>query len=285
MKLIASVLMFAALLLAACGGDDDDGGSTTGTTGGAATGGTATGGAATGGTTGATTGSGGVVIAEEDADRVAHEGLPAVEDLPGAGWVVTAEDEFDSGGSASFLEFIEGNPECATLENLTALESVFGADEEEEPPIGQAQREFEQQDPQALIPTNIEVTIEVDESASGSQGAFGLVKELFESDETANCIISVLNEQFMETGPAGVQIDVSKGSGSASPPQSGATMAFDIDMSVSGIELSMAMEMYFWPYGNATVQALFLGTNDTLTSDLVGGVLQTVDTKLKAAAE
>jgi len=42
--------------------------------------------------------------------------------------------------------------------------------------------------------------------------------------------------------------------------------------------------MYFWPYGNATVQVLFLGTNETLSGSFVSGVLQTVDEKLQAAA-
>jgi hypothetical protein len=61
-------------------------------------------------------------------------------------------------------------------------------------------------------------------------------------------------------------------------------MAFDVDMSFAGIELPLAMQLYFWPYGNANVQALFLGTRETLTGDLVAGVLETVDEKLKAAS-
>jgi hypothetical protein len=269
MRPIALFLAFAAVLLAACGGDDDSGGSTGSTT----------------GATGATTGSSAVVIEAADADRVAHAGLPTVDDLPGGNWVLIAEDDFDSGSSAGFLEFIEGNPACATLENLATLESVFGSDEQDVPPTGRAQREFERQSNDALIPTSIEVEIEIEESSSNSQGAFALVRELFQSDETADCIISVLNEQFVETGPAGIQIEISKGSVSASPPQNGATMAFDMDMSFAGIEISMGMQLYFWLYGNATVQALFLGTEDTLTADLVGDVLQTVDSKLRAAAE
>jgi hypothetical protein len=61
-------------------------------------------------------------------------------------------------------------------------------------------------------------------------------------------------------------------------------MAFDVHMSFAGIELDMAMQMYFWPYANANVQAMFLGTAETLDADLVGGVLKTVDDNLKAAA-
>ena len=259
--LLATGILALGLLAAACGGggDDDGGNATTG-------------------------GSSGAVIPAADADRVAHEALPTVEDLPGEGWLMIGEDQFDSGSGADFLEFIQGNPECETLQNLATLQDVFGGGDEGDAPVGRAQVEFENQDPDALIPTSIEVEIEIDESAAASRGEFTLVKELFESEETSNCIISVLNNQFAESGPAGVEIEVKAGSGSASPPEDGARMAFDIDMSIAGIELAMAMQMYFWPYGNANVQVLFLGTNETLTSDLVGDVLEATDEKLKTAA-
>ena len=256
MKQIATALVLVGLFSAACGGDGNGGGDTAGN----------------------------VVISAADADRVAHAGLPAIEDLPGSDWLITGEDEFSSGGGSDFLEFIEGNPECETLENLAALEGVFGGAEEDEPPIGQAQVEFEQQDPDALIPTNVEISIEVDQSSAGSRAQFALVRDLFESDQTSDCLISVLNAQFAETGPGGLQIEVKKGSGSASAPQDGARMAFDVEMSFAGIEFQLAMQLYFWPYGNANVQALFLGTKDMLNGDLVGGVLDAVDANLEAAA-
>jgi hypothetical protein len=272
-KRIVTFLTLGALFLAACGGGDDDS-STSPATG------------STGGSTASSgSGGGGNSISAADADRVAHAALPEAADLPGGAgdWLVTADDDFGS-SDGTFLEFIEGNSECETLQNLATLESVFGGDDDDDEPVGQAQREFENQDPAALLPTSLEVKIEVDESAGGSQAAFALVKDLFESDETSNCLISVLNNQFTETGPPGVTFEVKKGSGSASAPQNGARMAFDIEMSVSGIELSMAMRMYFWPYENAQVQVLFLGTNETLTDSFVGDVLKTVDNKVKAAA-
>ncbi len=253
-------LAFVAVFAVACGGDDDDGGSSA---------------------------SNGVVIAAADADRVAHAGLPALADLPGAGWEIASQDDFGSGGSgdSDFLTMIQGTPECATLENLTTLESVFGgSDTPDEEPIGQAQIEFDQQDPEALIPTSVDVEIKVDQSAGGSKAQFAIVKSLFESEETSNCLITVLNSQFAETGPSGLTIEVKKGTGAATTPEDGARMAFDIDMSVAGLNLQMAMQLYFWPYGNANVQAMFLGTAESLNADLVGGVLKTVDNNLQEAA-
>jgi hypothetical protein len=207
-----------------------------------------------------------------------------VADLPGgaANWQVTGEDDFGSDDN-DFLEFIKGDPACETLQNLATLESVFGGNDDDDEPLGRAQREFEHQDAAALLPTSVEVKVEINESAGGSNAAFALAKDLFESNQTSNCLISVLNNQFSETGPPGVEIEVKKGEGTAPAPQNGARMAFDIDMSVSGLELGMAMQMYIWPYENSEIQVLFLGTKQTLTRALVGNVLKTVDEKVKAA--
>jgi hypothetical protein len=261
MKLLTSLLALATVLAVACSGDDDGGEN----------------GAPTGG------GSNNASIAAEDADRVAHAGLPTVADLPPGNWQVVAQDNFSSGEN-SFVNFIEGNPECAQLAELATLESVLGGEDEDAPPIGHGQVELEDQNPDVLLPTSFEVEIEIDESAAGSRAQFAIVRDLVESDETANCLISVLNTQFAETGPSGVQLEVTRGTASAPAPEDGARMAFDMHMTIANIELDMAMEMYFWPYENASVRALFLGTNEVLNAELVGGVLQTVDRKLKAAA-
>lgn len=262
MRTLAAALALLALTAAACGGDDngeDSSGDSNDGGGGDA-----------------------VVIAAAEADRVAHEALPALEDLPGGDWLVIGEDEFGADSGGEFLELIEGTPECESLEDLATLQGVFGGGEEAEP-VGRAQVEFENQDPDALIPTSVEVEVEIEESAGGSRAQFDVVRELFESDETSACLIAVLNAQFSEGGPAGLEIEVSEGSGSADPPQDGARIAFDLEMSFLGEELELAMELYFWPYGNASVQAQFLGSSDAL-DDIVGDMLEIVDENLQTAA-
>jgi hypothetical protein len=153
-KLILALLAFVAVFAAACGGGGDDSSSSK---------------------------TKGVVIAAADADRVAHAGLPALTELPGENWQITGQDDFsDSSSNSDFLNMIQGTPECSTLKNLAALESVFGGqDTSEKAPIGQAQVEFSQQDPTALIPTSVNVEIKIDESSSGSAAQFQVVKDLF----------------------------------------------------------------------------------------------------------
>ena len=264
MKLIASMLAVMALLVMACGGGDDSASSSSGSSGSSGS-------------------DAAVVIAAGDAGAVAHAGLPTLADLPSGEWAITGQDQF-GGSDDSFLEAIQGNSDCESLQNLATLENVFGGSNQDTPPVGQAQVAFENQDPNALIPTSVDVEIDVDQSAAGSKAQFTIVKNLFESDDTSNCLISVLNKQFADSGPAGVQIEVKKGTSAAGAPEDGARMAFDVSLSFAGTSIDMGMQMYFWPYGNATVKALFLGTKDTLTADLVGTVLQATDKNLKAAA-
>jgi hypothetical protein len=286
-KLLATILLLATMTVMACGGSNksDTTGADTGA--GASTGSAAATGSTGGATTGATAASGSTdvaLISAADADRVAHAGLPTIDDLPGSNWLVVGQDDFGGGSTGDFAELIQGTPSCETLQNLAALESVFGGDSQDKEPIGHGQVELENQDPNALIPTSVEVEIEIKDSAAGSRAAFQIVKNLFESDQTSDCLIAVLNKQFAETGPAGMEITVKKGSATANAPQDGARMSFDVGIKFAGTELNMAMQMYFWPYRNAEVKAIFLGTSDTLTAGFVGDVLKTVDQKIAAAA-
>lgn len=257
MKLIATLVAFVAVFAVACGGDDNGGGG----------------------------GGNNVVIPAADANRVAKAALPTVAELPGQDWLVVSEDDFGEDGGNEFLEMMQGTPECEALENLATLGGMFGdSGTDSNPPVGRAQIGFEHQDPDALIPTSIEVEVEVKESAAGSRAEFTIVRELFESDDTSRCLITVLNNQFAQGGPAGLTIEVKQGDRSVSAPQGGARMAFDIEMALMGIEIDMAMKMFFWPYGNASVEAMFIGDRETLTNELVQNVLSTVDRKLQAAA-
>lgn len=224
-----------------------------------------------------------VLIPAEDADRVAHAALPGLGDLPGENWRISAQDEFNDDAGDDFLQFIEGNPDCETLEQLATLRNVFGDDDDEDDTVGRAQVEFEQAG-DSIVPTSVEVEIEIDRTAVASGAEFALVKTMLESDETERCLISAINSQFSETGPGGIELEVTGGNTSASAPRNGAGIAFDVGMSFAGIDIDFVMEMYFWPYGNAGVQALFLGAKDSFPDDLVEDVLKTVDRKLEEAA-
>ena len=94
-------------------------------------------------------------------------------------------------------------------------------------------------------------------------------------------MVAALNKMFKEQ--AGFQALVTRGKASAPAPQDGATMAFNIKLSIAGQTLEMAMEMYFWPYGNAEAQVMFSGPGGSLNSNLVGETLKKVDSKLVAA--
>lgn len=258
MKRLTLFLASAALFLAACGGGDDDNGGSS------------------------------VTIAPEDAQRVASEAMPTVDELPGTGWQLIAEDNFgdDSSDGDDFWTYIQDEPACATLQDLAALESVFGS-EERDTSIGRAQREFENLQASGMIPSAIEVEVDIDESAATTQAGWSVVSQLFNSDDMTDCFLAMFDTAFsQEMGDSeGIEISVTEGERLASsPPQDAVSMAFDIEMTFLGIEFEMAIQMYLWAYGNARVQVMFIGDPADLTGDVVNGVLTRVDEKLQAAA-
>jgi hypothetical protein len=203
-------------------------------------------------------------------------------DMPGNGWEVVGRDEFDDSddGDNDFVTAMEGVRECEALSGLASLEGLLG-DDDDDKPAGRANVELERTAANALLPTSVEVEVEVQENAREVQGSWGLVKQIIGGDDTANCMVAALNKMFKEE--AGFQAVVTRGKASAEAPQDGATMAFNIKLSVVGQTLDMAMEMYFWPYANAEAQVMFSGPSGALNGNLVQGVLTRVNNKLVEA--
>jgi hypothetical protein len=175
---------------------------------------------------------------------------------------------------------MDGVRECETLSGLASLESLLGDDEDDDP-AGRANIEMERSSNNAPLPTSVEVEVEIEQKASDVQGSWSLVKGIIGGDETANCMVAALNKMFKEE--IGFQAVVTRGKASAPAPHDGATMAFNIKVSAAGQSLDMAMEMYFWPYGNAEAQVMFSGPRGGLNSSLVGETLKKVDSKLVEA--
>ena len=227
-----------------------------------------------------------IFFAPANADALAHAALPAVADLPGSGWEITAQDDFgeDDDDDLDFETFAATEPACAQLSGLANLGGIFGGGEDDEP-AGRAQIEFENAMTESLLPSSIEVEVEIEETVAEVEGAWTLVKDLMESDETEACMLAVFDTMFGELAEQDIEVEVMAAEASSDAPNNGATMAFDIHMDISGIELDMAMEIYFWPYGNAALTVSFLGTPDTLDADTTGPTLDAVAEKLKAASE
>jgi hypothetical protein len=261
MKLLSALVAFVAICALACGGDSGSS----------------------------------VVVSPDNADHVAHAALPNLEDLSGPSWQITAQDNFGTGNEGSvttgtgvgggFVKMIQDTPECQTLGNLVMLESAFGGSPPEaEQPLGRAQVQFGQKNQSAVLPSTINVEVDVTKPDSTADEEFTLIKDLFESEDTSNCLVSVLNAAFSQAGGKALQISIEKGTGTVDTPENGAKMAFDINLSAATANLQIALQLYSWPYGNTMAKALFLGPKQSLTQDLIRNVLDATNRNLKAAA-
>jgi hypothetical protein len=237
-----------------------------------------------------------VVVSAEDADHVAHAALPTLGDLSRTGWQITGQDSFasanagsateENGTAGGFVEMLRETPACETLENLVALESAFGAPPPEaEQPIGRAQVQFGQKaQATAPLPSTINIEVDVANPDPTSDEAFALVKDLFEAEDTSNCLVDVLNAALSQAGGTALQVSIEKGTGTVDTPEKGTKMAFDINLSAATAKLQMTLQLYVWPYGNTSVKAFFLGLKQSLPEDLIGSVLNATNRNLKAAA-
>jgi hypothetical protein len=253
-------LTLLAFALAACGGDDD------------------------GGAAQAVE----IFFAPDKADASAHAALPDVADLPGEGWTVVARDDFSEGDDEDDLDFeafAAGEPSCAAMNNLAEFASVFG-DDEDDPPAGHAQIEFERSLDDTFVPSSIEVDVEIQSSVADVEGVWQLVKGILESGDMQNCFIALFNDQFKDlTEESGFKIEVTSTQATSTPPRGGSSMAFNINMELDDFVADIEMQMYLWPYGNAGVTLMFLGDAKMLDQALTDEVVKTVDGKLEAAAQ
>lgn len=226
----------------------------------------------------------GVFFALDDADALAHDALPVPSDLE-ADWEVTNRDQFDdSSDDADFEALMASESACSTMSALAGMGGFFG-DSGEEVPAGRANVEMTSMSPDALVPSQAEFEVEIEETVAEVQGGWKLVRELMGSDDFDQCMLAVMTKAFAaEDMPEGASVDITSRNPSSQAPNNGVTMAYDINMDLGAIQLDMALELYMWPYGNAKVMALFVGDQDALSADLTDSALATFEQKLSDAA-
>lgn len=271
-----------ALGIIACGGDDEepsgDGADATATAstdatatapaGTATTAPDATGTTSAGGSGGATTGEG---------NRIAQEAMIVEADLPGAGWVVTATDEF--GGS---LLDVQENDEFADIPACNAYtEQVMEpAVRAEESRVGRAAKAFTQSG--ALLGTSVNVEVSVYEDGDVPGDLISAAKDAFNSSEFEECFREIFQISRAEI-PEDVQFELVIADPLTSAPNDGVAEAFDLEFSAAGIAFAFHAEMYAWADGDTTAFVNVLGDPGSVTSELVEAAVGKTDEKLSAA--
>ena len=203
------------------------------------------------------------------ATELARAALITPGDLPGAGWEVTEEDAFSDDDEPPF-----DSAACRTI--TTKMNAASAASEEHR--AGRAQRAFAKEDPGAILPTEVDVSVNVFDEVASPKDTMKTFKEVLTSDDFEECFIDGLVES-VATGDVTVQASVVKPSAQA--PLDGEATAFKFHIEADGEELDMVLEFYVWRWGNAGVS---LGLNgQDLPADLVKEIVATVDAKIQAA--
>jgi hypothetical protein len=232
------------------------------------------------------TGSAAPIFDPERAPELARAAMPEATDLPGEGWRVTAEDDFDDDEDLDFEKALDGEPACAEFRALEQLGTIFGGEDEDDTAFaGRAQRTFERESDEEIIPTSVEVELEIPEDLADTARQWAVMEPVFESDDFEACMMGAIERAFtQELDEAGSDAVTVEARDPASTPGSGAALGFEIGLSLAGFEVDMAMEMHFWPHGNGQVTTLVSGPVGEVDDALVSEVLATVDRKMAAAA-
>jgi hypothetical protein len=247
--------LLAATLVAACGGDDDDASST-------------------------------AFFDPAEADAVAHAALPAAGDLPGSGWDITGQDNFDAEDDSDFDELAAEEESCSHITDLVALGSLVGGDGDEDEFAGRARVEFERAAGPESFPTAVEVEVEIMQTVADAQGGWSIARSILESDDTSDCIGALMTAAIADEAAGLLEITLEATDPPADAPSNGAVLSFSLLMEVPGIlEVEAILAMYFWPYANANVQVLVIGSTDDLDGDAVAAIVHAVDDSVRAAAD
>jgi hypothetical protein len=223
----------------------------------------------------------------EQADQSAHAAMVGGPDLPGSGWEVTERDEPDD-GSFDFEEAARNEAACSTFNDLAALSKaggIFGGGDDSEP-AGRAQVMLERGAAGQVLPTSVEMEVEISPTVAEVQGPWQTAKAIVESDDFKRCVSQVISGLFQtETAGTGVEMTFAPlPAASASPPHDGAAMAFQMMVRVPPVvNINALMEMYMWPYANAGTTLIVIGTAEQVTADLVGDLLESADGKVVQA--
>jgi hypothetical protein len=251
----AAVVLLLVLVAAACGDDDEE-----------------------------LVAEGGVLTRVQARDAVSRA-MPEVEDLPGSGWRLTAEDDFDEDDNDEFSSQTEAEPACAEVRALEGFGKIFSdGDEEgeEEDWLARGQREFERSSAGQAIPMTVEVEVEVSDAAQA--GAFaGLMEQFMEGDAFQSCFVAVMETVFSEAAGGG-EVEITARDVSSNPGD-GMAFGFDMIMSMAGVEFDMAMEFHFWTREGAQVTTMVAGPREELERSFVDDVLSAVDARVSAAVD
>jgi hypothetical protein len=261
MKVALATVSLAFLLLAACG-DDGEGSSNAGDE---------------------------ALFSVEDADDLAHAAMVEPEDLPGDDWEVVARDAFDDDddGGAAFLELAQDEAACQQISDLATLGDIMGSEEDgdEADFAGRAKIELERAVGADTVPSSVEVEVEILESVGDAQDGWGVARSILQSDDTADCIVSLMGAMMAEE-VEGVEVTLETIEPLADPPDNGAALAFAMNLAVADIlSIDAVMGLYMWPYSNATIQVVVLGDKEDMTGDVVAEIIEAVDAKVRAAAD
>lgn len=211
-----------------------------------------------------------VTLDPKRGDELAHLAIFPVTDLPGSGWEMTRDDEFNDDAPL---------PETGPCANVKAksdeAKALSRADR-----VGRAERQYSR-DSESGITTDVDVEVSVFATVKTVTETFELAKEVFTGSDFLACVLDTYTEAVNE----GVKLEVRESKLFADAPPGGIGRAVDVNLELGAENAQIHLETYLWPFGNAGVQVTLSGDSNDFTAEITKAALAKTQAKLTAASK
>lgn len=209
-----------------------------------------------------------ITLDPKRADELTHATLLAATDLPGDGWSVSADDQFDDSGPTA------KTPACDAIRQQKEVSENLSGPER----AGRAKRAYSRSG-KADISVSVELEVAAFNTGKVVSGSIDDMKKALAGQEFIDC----LRDSILADLPSGAKADVRESKVQGSAPNDGFSRAADVAMEVNGQKLQVHVETYAWAYGNVEMQVTISGESTSLPAELARAVLTKAQTKLEAA--
>jgi len=203
-------------------------------------------------------------------ELLAHAAIPSSGGLPGSGWDISAEDDFDDGD-----DDLTVYPACADLVRVT--DEVEAALDPQK--AGEAQREYTLPIPRDVPDTTVEYEVTVYRTTQGLSSALGKYAAVFTGPNYARCFQAALDDPSDSTTGRATSVNPS-----ASAPAGGVRFALHIETTSGGSATTVRLEYYVWQFGNSIMAVTVAGERSEVTPALVRAAVSSAQSSLDLAA-
>jgi hypothetical protein len=205
-----------------------------------------------------------LVVDDTEVPGFLEAALPGANELPGPGWEMTSENEFDDGSAPPADTEV-----CRELYDEYQA-TVVSRDNER---VGRRERTFERD-----ASPQVQVSIAVYDNNEANELSVETFGTIMQSDDLVACFVDAIRETGEDVEVTGELADPYRDA-----PEDGYAAASEYDIAGGPLDGALRIETYSWRAGNAGITVSLFGDPGEFTEELVTNLVALVAAKFDAA--